>query len=140
LVSAEPDEFGFPTNEEYLRSQGLNLVDANRQLVGLQEQFQQLQQVMSDPQLRQQFFAEYDRLGSESQPQPPAQRPTFPGGNAPPSSQFSAADLQTHYEQIRQAASFGNPLDQLDQSQANWDSIPNDVWRSLAFDLIRGDF
>ena len=55
------DENGFPLDEDYLREQGLEPGDLNREFVTQQQELQQqLLQVLSDPAQREAFLAAFD--------------------------------------------------------------------------------
>jgi hypothetical protein len=139
------DANGFPTDESYLRDQGLSLVDLNRELVTAQETQQQLLQVLSDPTQRAAFFAEFDRNANgngataPTAPTAPA-RPSFPGGAPGQSQQLTQQDLQGWYGQMQQAAATGFPIDNLSAAYSQWDAIPNSAWQALAGTLIQGDY
>ena len=135
------DANGFPTNPAYLEAQGLTLQDLNRAYVEQQQQQQQLLEVLSDPQQRDVFLQEYNRLmqGTPQEQQQQSQRPEFPGG-APGQTPQAQPDLSQYYQYIKQTAAIGNPLDNLDGVQQMWSQIPNEAWRGLAYDLIQGDF
>lgn len=142
------DANGYPTNPEYLMAQGFDPVEANRQLVELQERSQLLDQVRElmttgSPQQIQEFFTEYNKMNGGQQPQ--AQRPEFPGGQPGDSQAMTEQDLGAYYNMITSAAKTGNPLDvivhggqtDMDQAIAN---IPDAAWRAMAPYLIQGDF
>lgn len=136
------DDQGFPLDEGYLREQGLNLVDLNREYVTQQEQLQALTEVLSDPQQRAEFLAALDGNNNTVQDsnaaQPPAQRQAFPGG-APGQAQ-QPQTLEGYYNQIKQATASGYPIDNLNAVYAQWDAIPDDAWKQLAGTLIQGDY
>lgn len=127
------DEHGFPRNEEYLRAQGLSLADLNREYVQQQQQLEQLQQVMSDPQMRSQFLAEYDRaMGVQ-------QRQTFPGQSGSPDLfvPHAPTDLEFWFGRIDELGKMGLPFGQQQQIAALWDEIPNEFYRHGIDYLIR---
>ena len=136
------DEHGFPLDEGYLREQGLNLVDLNREFVQQQEIQQQLLQVLSDPNQRAEFLAALDgnntQVNDPNAAQPPAQRQTFPGGA--PGQQQQPQTLEGYYNQIKEATRVGYPVDNLPAVYQMWDSIPDAAWRELAGTLIQGDY
>jgi hypothetical protein len=124
-------------NEEYLRSQGLDLPTLNREYLTQQEQMNQLLQVMSDPQTRNQFLAEYDRLQSQSQGQS-AQRPAFPGQQQSPTliQPASLDDAEYWMGRLNDLSQQGFPMNQIGQVYSQWDEVPEQVWRNLAPYLI----
>lgn len=142
------DANGYPTNPEYLMAQGFDPVEANRQLVELQEQAQLLTQVRElmtsgDRAKIDEFFSEFDKMNGAQQPQ--AQRPEFPGGQPGDTQAMTEQDLGAYYNMITTAAKTGNPLDvivhggqtDMDAAIAN---IPDEAWRAMAPYLIQGDF
>lgn len=137
------DENGYPLNEDYLREQGLNLVDLNREYVTQQEQLAALTEVLADPTQRAEFLAALDSNGNTNNVNndpnaAPAQRQSFPGGA--PGQQQGQPSLEDYYNQLRQASAAGNPLDNLGQVGAAFDSIPDEAYRALAMTLIQGDY
>jgi len=135
------DEQGFPTDENFLRDQGLDLVSLNREYVTMQDQQQQLLEVLSDPAQRAQFLEAFDgnqNGNTNVNNQPTAERQTFPGGA--PGQQQQPTTLEGYYNQIKQATAMGYPVDNLPAAYQMWDSIPDSAWRELAGTLIQGDF
>lgn len=130
-------------------AQGFDPVEANRQLVALQEQAQLLDQVRSlmttgKPEEIQQFFNEYNKMNGGNQ-QPAAQRPEFPGGQPGDSQALTQQDLSAYYQNIMEAAKTGNPLDVIVRGgQTDMDrvvsQIPDEAWKAMAPYLIGGDF
>lgn len=137
-VDPAVDANGFPTNEEYLRSQGLNLVDANRALVETQQQQQELLQVLSDPQMRQQFFQEYDRALQQNAQNA---RPDYPGGGRGPDLYVptSNQDVEYWWNHFQQLSALGLPPNgarlqrgqQLGNILQAWDEIPEEALINL---------
>ena len=82
------DEYGFPTSAEYIESQGLNLVEANRQLVAQSQELDQLSQfynLLADPSTRDQALQLFDQeMAALQGQQGQMERPQFPGPNAAP--------------------------------------------------------
>lgn len=130
-------------DESYLRDQGLNLVDLNRNYVQQQEQLAALTEVLRDPAQRAEFLAALDGNNNNNvqQPnasQPPVQRQAFPGGT--PGQAQQPQTLEGYYQQIKQATAAGYPIDNLGAINAQWAAIPNEAWQQLAGTLIQGDY
>lgn len=136
------DGNGFPTDESYLREQGLNLVDLNREYVTQQEQLASLTAVLSDPAQRAEFLAALDGNNNNVQDPnaspTPTERQSFPGGV--PGQQQQQQTLEGYYNQMQDATRLGFPVDNLGASNQLWDSIPDEAWKQLAGTLIRGEF
>lgn len=114
-IDPQLDEDGYPTNPAYFEALGFDPVAANRQIVDLQatrQEYEQLLQILSDPQARAQFLAQFDQ-----QMQQP-NRPQMPGQN--PYNQYSSDPAQL----FRAAIDYGNPVDQFDQVAALWSQVP----------------
>lgn len=131
-----PDEFGYPTNPEYIQAQGLDLVEANRRLYEAQQeaqQLQELQQVLSDREMRQAFFAEYDRqIGAGGD------RPVFPGQQSPelivPASMDDVEYWFNHFNQLKDAGMAPNPATKTlydPRIMRLWDEFPPEALANL---------
>lgn len=124
-------------------------MDLNRELVQTQEQQRELAELLVQGSeqdvlnfirsLRQQVGAPASQPAQQQAGQAPT-RPMFPGGQPGEAQNFSTQNLADYYQTMQRAAQQGFPIDNLESSYQLWDSIPDQAWQALAFDLIRGAF
>jgi len=164
-VDPQLDDLGFPTNDEYLRENGLTLTDLNRAYVQQQDEYQALQQdfqgvdsfleqlLSPDPQVVQQALmafrenaAQMQQKGQQGNPpqsqqgypqQPPQTQAPPQGYPAFPGGNPNQYGYQDPMNALQQALQMGTPMDNVAGIQQAWANVPEDYIRSLAFQLIR---
>lgn len=106
-----------------------------------QELKAQLMETLADPQARQSFFAEYDRIMQSQQNQQPQQPGyTMPGRSPMLVVPHGDTDIEFWMNRMNQIAAYGFPYDNQGKAVAMWEEIPQGFYRNAIDHLISRDY